>query len=125
MRGLMKSRAPISRLESPRRASSAMGASWAVSSRVVSTVRLRAVSPVAASLPAGPIGEPLDAHRVEHLVGDAELYTRVTAAAFASKPFPVKQMTTGEVGPGAGAPKVFDRLAVAALGGLALAEQCP
>ena len=49
VRALMNSRAPISGLDRPSRASLATWASWAVSSPLASTVRLRAVSPVAAS----------------------------------------------------------------------------
>jgi hypothetical protein len=46
---LMNSRVPISGFDSPSRASRAIWASWTVSSLRVSTVRLRAVSPVARS----------------------------------------------------------------------------
>jgi hypothetical protein len=55
VRGLMNSRAPISGLDSPSRASRATWASCAVSAapappaRAAGTVRLRAVSPVARS----------------------------------------------------------------------------
>jgi hypothetical protein len=48
-RALGNSRALISGLDRPSRASRATWASWAVSSRMVSTVRVGAVSPVAAS----------------------------------------------------------------------------
>jgi EmrB/QacA subfamily drug resistance transporter len=49
VRGLMNNRVPISGLESPSRASSAICRSCAVSSSRVSTVRFRTVSPVAIS----------------------------------------------------------------------------
>jgi len=49
VRAEMNSRAPISGFDRPSRASRAIWASWAVSWALVSTVRLRAVSPVAAS----------------------------------------------------------------------------
>ena len=49
VRGLMKSRAPISGLEWPSHANRAICASCAVSWLIVSTVRLRARSPVARS----------------------------------------------------------------------------
>src|SRR4051812_30392630 len=49
VRGLMNSRAPISGFDRPSRASRAIWVSWAVSPLLVSTVTLRAVSPVAMS----------------------------------------------------------------------------
>ena len=49
VRALMNNRLPISGFDSPSRASRAITASWAVSSSRVSTVRLRAVAPVARS----------------------------------------------------------------------------
>src|ERR1035438_75663 len=84
----MKSRAPISGLDRPSRASRAIWASWGGSSTVTSTVRLRAVSPAAASspraLPAPPTrlcsvgGRPdgdLDAALAGGLAGGRQLAT--------------------------------------------------
>jgi hypothetical protein len=49
VRALMNSRAPISGFDRPSRASRATCASWPVSSRALSTLPLRTVSPVASS----------------------------------------------------------------------------
>ena len=47
----------------------------------------------------------------------------VEAAAFASQPLPVEEVGPGELEPHTGTGEVRDRLAVQALGGLALAQQ--
>ena len=119
VRGLMKSRVPISGFESPSRASRAIWASWAVRSPRVSTVRLRTVSPVAK----GAVGERFRPHRGEHLVGRPKLLARVDAASLATEPFTIKQVRAGELHADAGTAEALDRLAVEALGGIALAEQ--
>ena len=75
------------------------------------------VSPVAEQLALGALGERLDAHRGEHLVGGAQLLARVQAAALAAQPFAVEQMGAGELHADAGAAEPLDRLAVEALGG--------
>ena len=119
----MNNRLPISGFDRPSRASRAITASWAVSSSPVWTVRLRADSPVASQLAPGPLGERLDAHRVQHVVGGAQLLARVNAAALAAQPLAVEQMGAGELHADAGPAEVRDRLAVVPLGGVALAEQ--
>ena len=59
----------------------------------------------------------------EHLKRGAELFSGVEAAALASQPFPVEQVRAGEVEPDTVTGEVHDRVAVQALGGLALAQQ--
>jgi len=69
---------------------------------VVSTVRLRAVSPVASSSRLARLGVRLDAHRIQHVVGDVQLLAGVSAAALAAQPLPVEQMRAGELYAGRG-----------------------
>ena len=71
----------------------------------------------------GPLGERLDAHRVQHLVGRAQLLARVDAAALASQPLAVEQMAAGELHADAGTAEAIDRLVVQAFRRLALAQQ--
>src|SRR5438105_4147271 len=71
----------------------------------------------------GPLGEPLHAHRVQHLVGDAQLLARVDAAALAAQPLAVEQMRAGELHAHAGTAEACDRLAVVTLSDLTLAQQ--
>src|ERR1700722_16993744 len=122
VRVLMNSRAPICGLDRPSRASRATWASWPVSSTVISTVRLRAVSPVASSSRGGPPGDRPDALRVDHLGRGARLPPPLAAAALAAQPLPVQQVAAGQLGPDPGPAQPLDRLPVAAPGGLALAE---
>ena len=98
----MNSRAPISGFDRPSRASRAIWASWAVSSSRVSTVRLRAVSPVASSSRRGPLGERLAAHRGEHVVRGAQLLARVEPPALAAQPLAVEQVGARELARGRG-----------------------
>ena len=72
MRRLMNSRAPISGLESPSRASRAICASWAVSSSRVSCGAFAGGLAGGQELAAGAVGERLDADRVQ-LPGWGEL----------------------------------------------------
>ena len=53
----------------------------------------------------------------------AQLLARVDPAALAAQPLAVEQVGAGELEAHAGAAKPLDRLAVEALGGLAVAEQ--
>ncbi len=76
-------------------------------------------------LAAGPLGERLHAHRVQHAVGGAQLLPRVHAAVLPAQPLPVEQVTAGQFGTDAGAAEAVDGLTVQPLGGLALAEQGP
>jgi hypothetical protein len=75
-RALRNSRAPISGLDRPSRASRATWASWAVSSRMVSTARLRAVSPVAASLFWWPIAVAAATGVTHYFVGAIAAHLR-------------------------------------------------
>ena len=102
VRGLMNSRVPISGFESPSRASRAIWASWAVSSSRVSTRALAGGLAGGQQLAAGPLGERLDAHRRQHLVGGAQLLARVDAPVLASQPLAVEQMARGRAPRGRG-----------------------
>ncbi len=96
MRELMNSRAPISGLDRPSRASRATWASWAVSSTVASTVRLRAVSPVASSSRrARSANAPIPI--ASSMLWAVRSCSRVGAAALAAQPFPVEQVRTGQL----------------------------
>jgi len=75
-RALRNSRVPISGLDRPSRASRATWASWAVSSRMVSTVRSRAVSPVAASLFRWPIAVAAATGVTHYFVGAIPAHLR-------------------------------------------------
>ena len=78
MRGLMKSRAPISGLDRPSRASRAICASRAVSWSSDSTLRLRAVSPLASSSRA-LLTDGQDAERLYHEAVERLARTRIRA----------------------------------------------
>ncbi len=125
VRGLMNSRAPISGLERPSRASRAI---WA--SRARELIR-RSDGAFAGGLAGGlqlargALGERLDAHRREHLVRGAQLLAGVQAPLLAAQPFAVEEMGASELGADPRAGEPLDRLAVEALGGLAVAEQRP
>ena len=76
-------------------------------------------------LAAGPFGERLHADRGEHVVRGAQLRPRVGPPALAAQPLAVQQVRAGQFGTKAGAAEPADRLAVQALGVLAVAEQRP
>src|SRR6202522_604894 len=130
----MNSRAPICAFDKPSRASRATWASWAVSSLLVSMVRLRAVSPVAASSRRGrsanvltPIASSMSwavrsCSRAAGRTGARRL-ARVGRAALGAQPFPVEQVGAGELRADAGTAEPRDGLAVEPLGVLAVAEQ--
>jgi hypothetical protein len=48
----------------------------------------------------GALREGVGSHIGEHLVGRAEMGTRIATAALAPQPFPVHQVSSGEVGDG-------------------------
>ena len=106
------SRAPISGLLSPSRASSAICRSCAVSSSRVFAVPLAHFLAGRRQLDAGPLGERLHPDRRELVVGRAELCARVDATALAAQPLAVEQVRAGEFGAEPGAPETLDRLAV-------------
>jgi hypothetical protein len=74
-------------------------------------------------LAARPLRERLRADPLEHAVSRAQLLARVAAAALPAQPFPVQQMGAGELDTHPGPAQVGERLAVEALGFLALAQQ--
>src|SRR4051812_17356314 len=71
----------------------------------------------------GAPGERLGAHACEHLERGAQLLAGVDAAALTSQPFPVEEVSPGELEPDKGAGEMRDRLAVQTVGDIALAEQ--
>ena len=95
VRGLRKSRAPISGFDSPSRASCAMCRSCEVSSSRISTIRLRAFPPVAEELRTCALGERVHPHRRELVVRGAELGARVDSAVLAAQPLAVEQDASG------------------------------
>ena len=117
----MNSRAPISGLESPSRASRATCASCAVSSPAVSTLRLRAVSPVAWSSRAARSANAVGAHRGEQLVRGAQVRAAVEPAAGPAQPLAVEQVRARQVRARACAAEALDRLAIGRLRLLAVA----
>jgi hypothetical protein len=76
-----------------------------------------------ASLALGPLSEGPHAHRVQHVVGYPQLLAGLGAAPLAAQPLAVEQVRAGELGAQAGPAQAVDRLAVPALGGLAVAEE--
>ena len=123
VRGLRKSRAPISGFESPSRASCAICRSCAVSSSRVSTRPLAHLLARRQQLAPGALGERLHADRGELVVGGAELRARVDPPVLAAQPLAVEQVRAGELRAQPRAAQPLDRLAVQALGALALAQQ--
>ena len=113
------------RVRRPVRASRAIWASCGVSWSRGSAVRVRTVSPVASSSRRARSANASHADRGEHVVRGAQLRPGVGPPALAAQPLAVEQVRAGEVGPEAGAAKPVDRLAIAALGVLAVAEQRP
>src|SRR5258707_7128448 len=113
VRVLMNSRAPISGLDRPSRASRAIWASWAVSSVLVCTVRLRAVSPAAGS-----------SRRARPANASMPISSSMAwAVRSCSRPLAVEQVSAGQLRAVPGPAEVADRLAVQAVSSLAVAEQ--
>ena len=81
VRALMNNRVPISGFDSPSRASRAITASWAISSPRGLDGALAGGLAGGQQLAAGPLGERLDAHRLQQVVGGAQLLAGVQAAA--------------------------------------------
>ena len=125
VRGDRNSRAPISGLDSPSRASRAICASCAVSSRRGGCRAFAGGLAGGQQLAAGPLGERLHADGVEHAVRGAQLLAGLAAPALAAQPLAVQQVGAGQFGAQPGAAEPLDRLAVQALGLLALAQQRP
>ena len=122
----MNNRLAISGLDSPSRASRAI---LALGGQLRAPGRGGALAGSLAGRPAvlapGPLGEPGRAHRLEHVVGSAYLLARVGALAPPAQPFAVQQVGTGQLQAELGAAEPVDRLAVQAVGGLAVAQQRP
>ena len=123
MRGLRKSRAPISGFDSPSRASRAICRSCA--SQLVARLdgSLAHLLARRQQLTPGALGERLHADRHEQLVCRAELLARVDPAALAAQPFAVEQVSARELRPQPRAAQPLDRLAIEGRGSLALAQQ--
>src|SRR5258708_16856544 len=69
-------------------------------------------------------GEAGRAHGVEHVLGGAELASRVAPSFGAPQPLAVQQVRAGEIEGSFAAPELADRLQVRCLGVAALGEQC-
>jgi hypothetical protein len=73
----------------------------------------------------GPLAERLHSDRAEHVVRGAQLRPRLGPPALAARPLAVEQVRAGQFGPEAGAAQPVKRLAVPALGVLAVGQQSP
>ena len=113
---LRKSRAPISGLDRPSRASRAICRSCAVRSSRVSARALADLLAGREQLAAGALGERLHPDRRELFVGRPQLRARVDAATFAAQPLSVEQVRARELRAQARAPQPLDRFLVGALG---------
>src|ERR1700749_838137 len=71
----------------------------------------------------GPFGERLDAHRGEQPMGGPQLGAGVPAPVLAAQPFAVQEVGAGHGRAHAGTAEPLNRLAIAVLGGLTLAER--
>src|SRR5580693_6441932 len=76
-------------------------------------------------LDAGPFGKRRGADGVEDLVRAGELIAGVPSAPLAAQPLAVDQAGAGQVHPQAGPAEAVDRLAIQALGLVAVADQRP
>ena len=123
VRGLMNSCAPISGFERPSRARRAIWASWGVSTARVSSLRVRAVSPVARSSRWARSANACSSGLAEHLVGGSKLLAGVDAPVLATQPLAVHEVCAGEMDGDTSALESFDRLAVQGLGSRAVAQQ--
>jgi hypothetical protein len=95
-----------------------MCASCAVSAVTMSTRRLRAVSPVAASSRRACSANARDAHVGQYLVCGAQVGAGIQAAALAAQPSAIEQVSAGELGAEPAAAGAVDRLVVQILGSL-------
>ena len=73
----------------------------------------------------GSVGECVHSDRHELVVGGTKLDTCVDPAVLAAQPLPVEEMGAPELRPEPRSAQPFDRVAIRALGGLALVEQGP
>ena len=121
----MNSRAPISGLERPSRASGAICASCGVSTprRLVGALRDGLAG--GQQLAAGALGERLGADVAERVVGSAQVLARVHAAVLTTQPLAVHELRSGELSADPGAGEPLDRLAVERLRGVAIAQEGP
>ena len=74
-------------------------------------------------LAAGPFGECLHLHRVQHAVGGTQLVPSLRAAALAAQPLAVQQVGAGELGAKLGTAQSVNRLLVQAIGRVVLGHQ--
>ena len=122
VRGLRNSWAPISGFVCPVAASLAIWSSCGVRSSIVSTLRLRTVSPVASSSRRARSAKASMPASIEDRVRGTELLAGVDAAALAPQPLAVDELRAAERHADAGAAEPFDRLAVEPLGGVPVTE---
>ena len=117
VRVLRKSRALISGLDSPSRASRAICRSWAVRSSCGAGCPLSDVPAGRLKFLARALRERLHPDRGEHLVSRAQLLARVHPAVLAAQPLTVEQVRAGELGPQLSPAEPLDRFAVQTLRG--------
>ena len=126
VRGLRKSRAPISGFERPSRARSSD------LPLLCGQIVARLDGPLAGLLARTPEAlcalarrTPPSRSPMNMVVGRAQLLARVDPPTLAAQPLAVKQVRPRELGTKPGAAQSIDRLAIGALGVLALTEQRP
>ncbi len=123
MRGLMNSWAPISGLVCPSLARRAICASWGVRTSRVSSVRLRAVSPVARSSRRARSANASAPMRLKQSWA-ARSCSRASTRRFSRRSHsPYSELGAGELDGDPAAREPLDRLAVEGLGVVALAQQ--
>jgi len=123
VRGLRNSWAAISGFDRPVRARPAIWASSGdeISARIGGAP---AHGPAGGQqLPAGPLRECPHTDHGEHLVRLAQLRARLGPPALTAQPLAVEQVRAGELGTEAGAAQPAGRLAITALGLIAVAQQ--
>ena len=123
VRGLMNSWAPISGLVSPSPASRAICASCAVRTSLVSTDRLRTVSPVASSSRRARSAKASTPMSVNMPCAVRSCSRASSAPVPAAEPLAVEEVRSSELDPDAGAAEPLDRLAVEDFGSVRSVQQ--
>jgi hypothetical protein len=122
VRGLMKSWAAISGLDRPSPGEPGdLGLSGGELGRGISRACAYALAG-GMQLARRSYSEPVGSHTREHLVRGAQLFAGIDAPVLASQPFSVEQVGAAERPADAGAAKPVDRLAIEALGCIAVAQ---
>ena len=125
VRGLRKSRSPISGFDSPSRARDAICHSCGRQLVARLDPALAHGLTGGQQFATGTLGERLDSHPGELVIGDAQLGAGVDPPTLAAQPFAIQQVRPRVFAPDAGSPEPLDGLLVERLGRGRLAEQSP